>query len=56
MRTVHFGVVLIWVIGNSVWALGDLFVDDYDDPMMMWDRFGCHHVLCIGWSCLFIHV
>ena len=38
MRTVHFAVVLIWVIGNSVWALGDLFIDDYDDPMMMWER------------------
>jgi hypothetical protein len=38
VKCVHFVVVLVWVIGNSVWALGDLFVDDYDDPLVMWRR------------------
>ena len=29
---VHFIVTFIWVIGNSVWAFGDFFIDKYSDP------------------------
>eukprot|EP01038_Epipyxis_sp_PR26KG_P007643 gene7643-10403_t len=35
--TVHFLVVLLWVIGNSVWAFGDFFVHDFDAPQHMLD-------------------
>ena len=38
MKIIHYAVVLIWVIGNSVWALGDLFVDNYNDPLVLWTR------------------
>eukprot|EP01031_Cornospumella_fuschlensis_P023144 gene23144-28127_t len=33
---VHFSVVFIWVIGNSVWAFGDFFLQDYSEPLGMW--------------------
>lgn len=34
----HYLSILIWVIGNSVWALGEFFNGEYDDPIFMWDR------------------
>lgn len=36
MDIVHFAVILIWVLGNSVWAYGDFFMEDYSEPMGMW--------------------
>lgn len=36
--TIHFLAILMWVIGNSVWAYGDFFLQDYSEPMGMWSR------------------
>jgi len=34
--TVHFSAQLLWVIGNSVWAMGEFFFEGYDEPLIMW--------------------
>jgi hypothetical protein len=35
---VHYVAVLIWVMGNFTWAVGELFVSSHDDyPYSMWD-------------------
>jgi hypothetical protein len=34
--TAHFAALLLWVIGNSVWALGEFFFEEYDEPLKMW--------------------
>jgi hypothetical protein len=36
--TVHYFSQLMWVIGNMVWAMGELWYPGFDDtPHIMWD-------------------
>lgn len=37
MDIVHFVVVFIWVVGNSMWALGDFIPGNYDEPVHLLD-------------------
>lgn len=34
----HYTSTIIWVIGNIVWALGEFFYDDYDNPIKLWRK------------------
>ena len=33
-----FLALLLWVLGNAVWALGEFFWGQYDDPIRFWDE------------------
>ena len=34
--TVHYASLLLWVLGNSVWALGEFFDSEYDEAFDFW--------------------
>eukprot|EP00981_Chlorochromonas_danica_P007398 scaffold1709_cov158-Ochromonas_danica.AAC.8 len=33
---VHYCVSFLWIIGNSVWAYGDFFMGDFNEPQGLW--------------------
>ena len=35
----HYLAQFMWVVGNAVWAMGELFDPAYDQPFQLWSRY-----------------